>query len=227
MGAAVILDVACFAIGRRFDLGGGTAALEFLEYRRLGDSDHAYQHAQPAAMGHADLDSPGAGPTGQLDDPVQHRHQDVQTLDREALLAQVTAPEEPLESLDRGQPVEEPGLLVSGESNAVLPGLDGPPQPGALLVVVDVLDLIGDRAAVGRSKLAYDIRQGFPGQVDSTAVGRNAGKALRAQAPRHRIQGLVAGRPTAEWVEIGGPMTELSKRAHEVYSGRHLRQAGG
>ena len=115
VGAAVVLDVARLALGRRVRLGRRPSSLELVEDRGLRNAYHPDQHAQSAAVGHADLDGPGAGPSHQLDDLVEHRNQDVEALDGEAFLAQVGSLEEALEGLHGRQATEELRLLGCGE----------------------------------------------------------------------------------------------------------------
>ena len=70
---------------------------------------------QPAAVGHADHHLVGAALGGELDRLVEHRHQRVEPLERELLLAEERAPQVLLEALDLRQPAEE-GDARSGSS---------------------------------------------------------------------------------------------------------------
>jgi hypothetical protein len=172
--AAVVLDVARLTLGREVGFGRWLAALELIEDHRVGDAHHLDEDVQAAPMGHAELDGPGAGPSDQLDDLVQHRNEDVEALDREPLLAEVRTLEEALEGFHGRQPGEELALIVRGEGDPVRSRLDRLPQPRPLVMAVDVLDLVGDRPAIGATQFRQDIRQGCARQIDTQQVGRDA-----------------------------------------------------
>ena len=65
------------------------------------------QHVQPAAVRHAEHHLARAGRGGQLDRLVEHRHDRVEALDRELLLAEEGLVQVVLERLDLGQPLEQ------------------------------------------------------------------------------------------------------------------------
>jgi hypothetical protein len=64
-------------------------------------------------VGHPDLDCLGTSLSHELDDPVEHRNQDVEALDGEAFLAQVGSPQEALEGLHGCQALEKAHPLGS------------------------------------------------------------------------------------------------------------------
>ena len=124
------------------------------------------EDAQASAVRHADHDLVRPRLRGELDRLVEHRHHHVEPLDRELLLAEERAAQVPLHPLHLGEPGEQPLLLVGGERIAVAARLDRLAQPHALLVVGDVLELVGARAAVDLAqrrerlaeRLARDVR---------------------------------------------------------------------
>ena len=118
----------------------------------VGAAERVREHVEPAAVRHPEHDLVRAGLGGELDRLVEHRHEHVEALDRELLLAEERALEVPLEALDLGEALEQRPLLLGRERLAVAARLDRLAQPDALLVVGDVLDLVGDRPAVGLEK---------------------------------------------------------------------------
>ena len=85
-------------------------------------------------MGHPDDDVVSALGVGHLEDLVEHRHDGIETLDREHLLAEVGLLQIALEAEDLDEPVEQLLLLLWLERLAVPARLDHLPQPHALLV---------------------------------------------------------------------------------------------
>src|SRR3954453_15497690 len=90
-----------------------------------------------------------AGARGARHHLVEHRHEHVHALDGELLLPEERLVQVALERLHLGQALEERALLLRAQRLAVRARLDRLAQPHALPVVRDVLDLVGDRAAVG------------------------------------------------------------------------------
>ncbi len=158
-------------------------------------------------MGHADdgtvRPTLGCHAQGQL----QHRDHGVEPLDAEPLLSQVGLVEEALETLDPGQLRGEPALLIARERLAVFAGLDHAAQPGTLLVVPDVLDLVRDRPGVRRAQLLDDLGQGRARHVDRHHVSRDGRQHLRGKAMECGVELRIAGRRRAERIELGAKMT--------------------
>jgi hypothetical protein len=113
-----------------------------------------------------------------------------------------------LEAFDLGQPREHPPLLVFRERRPVPAGLDGLAQPDALLMVRDVLDLVGDRSAVGLPETGQDVGQRLALNADAEDGRRNArlqlGRELRDE--QLRLERRVAHRLRPERIEVGGEM---------------------
>ena len=120
---------------------------------------------------------PGLG--RELDGLVEHRHEHVETLDRELLLADERAPEVRLEPLDLREPVEEAPALLRIERASEPPRLDRLPQPDALGVVGDVLDLVRDRPRVDLAEPRQRLEQRLAGDGEPKEPRRDAPAARR------------------------------------------------
>ena len=205
--AVVVLDVAGAAVGDRgdrldhLDLLG---ALELGQDRLDRAAEVVGEDGEPAAVGHAEDDLLGAGAVGEGDQLVEHRHDRVEALDREDLLPQIGFLDEALELEDVDQAAEQAAFLVVVERLAVGAGLDHLAQPGPLLVRGEVLELVGDRAAVGLAHPRQHVEQGLAGDADAQDRGRHAGHQLRRQVEVLGLDRRVALRLAAERVEAGG-----------------------
>ena len=202
LGAVVVLDVACPGMGNRRDrlhLLERLRSLELGQDRLHGAAQVVGQHAQPPPVRHPEHDLLRAASPSQRDQLVDHRDHRVEALDREQLLAQIGLLEEALELEHLHEPGEQGALLVHPERSAMRSRLDHLPQPHALLVRGEVLDLVGDRAAVRlahpwqdiEQRLALDpacaesrrdLRHQLGGQIE--VLGLDRGIALRLGAER-------------------------------------------
>ncbi len=204
-GAEVVLDVAGAAFLRRDDRLDRPLAFELPDDRVVAQAECVGEDAQSAAMRHADhgLVSPVLG--CELDRLVEHRHENVETLDRELLLAQEGAPEVLLERLDTRELAEQCCLLLGRERRPVAPRLDRLAQPDALLVVRDVLDLVGNRPAVRVAQARESVRERLSRYIETENRCRDPplelGRELGDQA--FWLECRVAGRLGAERVEAG------------------------
>ena len=144
----MVFDVARAALGIGDDRLERALALELPEDRLVGTTEHVRKHVEAASMRHPEHHLVCALVGGERDRLVQHRHHHVEPFDRELLLAQERAPEVALEALDLCETPEQVALLVRLEGLVIAPRFDRGVEPGALLVVGDVLDLVGARAAV-------------------------------------------------------------------------------
>ena len=203
LGAVVVLDVAGAALGDRGDRLERRGALELGEDRVVRTAQVVGQHVQPPAVGHPDHDLAGAAGGRQLDQLVEHRDGHVEPLDRELLLAQVRLVHEPLERVDLGQAPQQRGLLVGGERGAEPPRLDRLAQPQPLAVRRDVLDLVGDRPAVGLAQVRQRVGQRLAGHVHAQDARRDPLHQLGGQAERLGIERRVALGLAAERIESG------------------------
>ena len=206
----VVLDVARPAArARRHDVEV-LVALELRQDLRVGSADRVREHVQPPAVRHAHEDVAHASVRGQAERLVEHRDQRVEPLDREALRAQERAVDVRLERLGVGEPAEDPLLLLGGQGAAVLARLHPVAQPHALLVVGDVLDLVGDRAAVRLAQVRERLGKGRTRYLDPQDVRGDLLHHLRRQANRRRLERGVADRLRAERVE---PCSQVTVRA--------------
>ena len=199
----VVLDVARAALVVRDDGVDRALALELAQDRLVRAADGVDEHVEAPAMGHADHDLVGAGGGGDLDRLVEHRHHRVETLERELLLAEEGAAEVLLEALGPRDAVEQPHALLGGQRLPVAAGLDRLPEPDALGVVGEVLDLVGDRAAVDLAQGGQRLPQRLAGDVDAEQLGGDARLQLRRERrdqPR-LVEGGVAERLRPERVE--------------------------
>ena len=169
-----------------------------------------------------DLVSPGAG--GDPDRLVQHRHHRVEALERELLLAQEAAAQVELEALDLREPLQQRSTLLGRQRLPVPAGLDRLPQPDALGVVGEMLDLVGDRAAVDVLQRGERLEQRVAGDVDAKHGGRDASLELRRQwrDEARLVERGIAERLGAERIEPGGEMAVHAVRLDE----RHGRRDG-
>ena len=119
-GAVVVLHVAGAALGR----GGVRRRASARPRTRRGSTRRGGRRCAPARS--AGRGGPCPSTTsraprlgGQLDRLVEHRHQRVEALDRELLLAQERLVQVALERLDLGQALEQAALLLGVERLAV------------------------------------------------------------------------------------------------------------
>ena len=192
--AVVVLDVAGAALRDRGDHVERRLALELGEDRAVGAAEVVREHVEAAAVRHPDDDLAAAVGAGEPHDLVDDRDRHVEALDRELLLAEVGLVHEALERVDLDQPLEQRLALVARERVAEGAGLDLLAQPHALAVAGDVLDLVGDRAAVGLSQVRQRVGEGRAG--DAGAQDARRGSAPSARASVSAASGSSAGSPT-------------------------------
>ena len=220
----VVLDVARAALVVDDDRVDRALALELAQDRLVGAPDRVDEHVQAPAVRHPDHDLVSAGIRRELDRLVEHRHHRVEALERELLLAEERPAQVLLEPLRPGERLEQADPLLGCERRAVAARLDRLPQPHALCMVGEVLDLVGHRAAVDLTEVRQRLLQRLAGDVDAEERGGNAllqlGRERRDQ-PR-LVQRRVAERLGAERVEAGGEMAVHAMGLDE----RHRRGDG-
>ena len=211
LGAEVVLHV---ARGRRRDetvlivfAADFHVAFELCEDRFDRLPDNVRDDVQAAAVGHPDHDLGRSTVSALVDDLVQHRDQRVDALDREGLLTEIGAAKEAVEGIDVNQLVEQLLAALGSHRTSVPSGLDFLAQPVPLVAVGDVLDLVGDRAAVGRAKLREDIGEGLALQKDRQHSGGHPGHHCRCQAEELGVERGPALGLRAERVELGGKVS--------------------
>ena len=179
-------------------------ALELGQDRLVRPLDRMRQHVQAPAVGHAHHHLAGPVLRGQLDRLVEHRHQRVETFDRELLLAQERLVQIALERLHLGQARQQAAPVLAVERLAVGAGLHGLPQPDPLLVVGDVLQLVGDRARVGVAQAREGVGEGVARHRHAEHRRRDAAHQFVGEADRGRVERGIAERGRAQRVEPGG-----------------------
>ena len=219
LGAVVVLDVARPALGDGRDDLECRGALELGEDRVVGAAEVVGQHVQPAAVGHPHDDLLPAVGGGQLDQFVEHRHRHVQALDRELVLAEVGLVHEALEGVHLDQPAQQAAALVVGQLVAEGARLDPLAQPDALAVRGDVLDLVGDRAAVGLAQVGDRVGQRRAGDVDLEDLGRDPRLELGRQAQGLGVEARVALGLGAQRVQARGQVA-VAAHAPDEHAGR-------
>ncbi len=192
--SVVVLDVARASLGSGGVHRERPLALELREDRLVGPPDGVGEHVQASAVGHAEDDFTGARRGRQLDRLVEHRYEGVEPLDRELLLAEERLVEIGLERLHLGQPPQQLAPLRLIERLSVGARLDRLPQPDALLVLRDVLDLVGDRAGVGLAQAGKGVGEGVAGARHAKDRGRDAPHQLGREVDRRRVERGVARR---------------------------------
>jgi hypothetical protein len=217
----VVLDVTGAALHVGRDHLDRPLAFELAQDRPVRQPDGVRQDVEAAAVRHAQHRLAGSRRGGDLEGLVQHRNQDVQTLERELLLAEERAAEVTLARLDLAETAVEPALLVGAQRKAVSPRLDRLPEPDPLLVVSDVLDLVGHRSAVRLRQTRKCICERRARDVDAKHRRGHASLKLRRER-RHeaeRVERGIADRLGAEWVEARSEVAVHAVGLHE----RHCR----
>ena len=221
-GAEVVLDVPAAALGIGRDGFERALALELAQDRLVRAADGVSEHVEPAAVRHPDHDLVGSVLRGELDRLVEHRDHHVEPFERELLLAEERPAQIGLHPLDLGETPEQVAPLVLRERCAIAARLDRLPQPHALLVVGDVLDLVGDRARVCLLQQRQRVGERLGGDVHPQHRRGDPrlqlGRELRDQ--RHRVERRVAGRLGAERVESRGEVADHAVGLDE----RHRRR---
>ena len=184
----VVLDVARAALGVGGDGFDRPLAFELPQDVLVRHPDRVREHVQAAAVGHAHHDLVGSGLRRELDRVVEHRDHHVEPFERELLLPEEALAQEPLHALDLAEPPEEPLLLVGAERRAVAARFDRLPQPDALLMVGEVLELVRDRPAIGLGEAGQHVGERAAGDGDAQDGGGDArlelGRQLRLEAQR-------------------------------------------
>ena len=219
LGAVVVLDVAGPALRDRRHRLDRRGALELPEDRLVAAAEAVREHVEPAAVRHAQDHLARAVGGRELDHLVEHRHGHVEPLDRELLLAEVGLVHEALERVDLRQPAQQRALLLVRQRGAERARLDLLAQPGALAVRRDVLDLVGDRPAVGLAQVREGVRERGARDVGAQDLGRDPGHQLRRQPDGLGIERRIALGLGHERVELGGQMAVHAVRLEERRGG--------
>ena len=158
----------------------------------------------------------------ELDRLVEHRNERVEALDRELLLPEERAAEVRLECLDLREALEQLLALLAAELLPEAARLDRLPEPDALGVVGDVLDLVGNRPGVDLAQPGQHVEQRLAGDVEAEQLCGDARLELRRQRrskPRLVERG-VAHRLRAEGIEPCVQVAVCAVRLDERHRGR-------
>ena len=217
----MVLDVAGASLVVRDDGVDRPLALELAQNRLVGAADRVHEHVQAATVRHADHDLVRTGSCGDLDRLVEHRHHRVEALERELLLAEEAAAEVLLERLDARESLTRAHALLRLSGSPVAAGLDRLPKPDALGVVGQVLDLVGDRAAVDVAQRRQRLEQRLARDVDAEQLRRDPRLELRRQRRDQPclVEGGIAERLGAERVEPRGEVAVHPVRLDERHRG--------
>ncbi len=221
LGAEVVLHVAAPALLVHDDRLDRALAFELAEDHLVRTPDDVREHVEAAAVRHPDHDLVRAGVRTELDRLVEHRHHHVEAFDRELLLAEEGAAQVALHPLDLAEPAEEPHLLLRSERLPVAARLDRLPEPHALLVVGQVLDLVGDRAAVDLAQPRVHVGERLSFDVEAKERRGDARHQRRRQLWDQPLglEGRIPGRLGAERVEVRGEMPVRAVRLDERHRG--------
>ena len=225
----MVLHVARASLGIGDERVDGALALELTQDRRVRAAHHVRQDVEATAMCDPDENLVRAALRSELDRLVEHRNEHVETLDGELLLADERTAQEGLEPFDLGEPVQQCAALVRRKLGAEAARLDGLPQPDALGVIRDVLDLVRDRPGVDLAQARERVEQRLSRHREPEQAGRDPRLQLRRQRrlePRFVERGVAHGlRP--EWVEVGVQVpvhpVRLDERHGRGNSGDQLR----
>ena len=221
MRGEVVLDVARAALGVGCDRVDRPLAFELAQDVLVRHADRVREHVETAAVRHAHHDIVRARLGRQLDRLVEHRDHHVEALERELLLAEEPLAQEPLHPLHLAETAEERLLLLDGERLPVVTRLDRLPQPHALLVVGEVLELVGDRSAVRLAELRQHVGERLARHVHAQVRGRDArlqlGRQLRLEP--QRLQRRIADGLRSERVEARREVAVCAVRLDERHRG--------
>jgi hypothetical protein len=191
-------------------------SLELRQQVPVRYTDGVREDVQASALRHAEHELPAAGLRDLLDDQVEHRHEHVGALEREALLAEVRPVQELLEPLDLADPVEERLPRVPVQLGVMRARLDLVPEPVDLHVVVQVLELVADRPGIDATEPRERLGHGLPFlRVVDDERGRESAQLLHRGAEERGVELRVPGRLRAERVDLRELMAVIPKRLHE------------
>jgi hypothetical protein len=229
LGAQVVLDVAGPGLWVGRDRFEHALALELPQNRVVRAADDVRQDVQPAAVRHPHHDRARPLVAGELDRLVEHRNHYVEALDGELLLPEKRAAEVALEPLHLGETAKKGLLLVGREGPPVRARLDRLPEPDALLVARDVLDLVRHRPAVRLAEKRKRLGKRLARDVDAEEPRRDLAlqlaRQLRFQA--FGVESRVARGVVAKGVEARGEVAVRPVRLDERHRRRDRAEENG
>ena len=213
-GAEVVLDVARAALGVADDSRDRPLALELAQDRLVRLADRVGEHAEAAAVRHADHDLVRAAAAAS-----SIASSSIGTSTSSPSIENCFWPRNARRRYCSNASTSDSRSSRRRFSSAlerlpVAARLDRLPQPHALLVVRDVLDLVRDRAAVRLLELRQRVGERLAGDVEPEQRGGDPRLELRRQ---RRLEPLglerrVADRLGAERVEARGEMAVHADR---------------
>jgi hypothetical protein len=220
--AQVVLDVARAVRGLGVEL-----PLELAEDRRVRLPHDVRQDVEAPAVGHPDdrFADPGVGRV--VEDRIEHRHEGLAALEREALLADVGRVQELLERLGGAELLEDARLLGRGQRGRVARGLHPFLEPAADRQLLDVHELDADVTAVRVAEDVEDLAQ----RTRLAASGEGArGEALvevpHGKAVERQLELVLVERGRAERIEVRREVAAHAEGAHELDDARLLLVVG-
>ena len=220
-GGEVVLDVTRTAFWVGDNGVDRPLTLELAQDRLVRAADRVTEDVQAPAMGHPDHDLVRAVGGGDLDRLVEHRDEHVEPFERELLLAEERLAQVLLQALHLRQATEQRNLPVRRERLPEPPRLDRLAQPDALGVVGDVLDLVGDRAAVDLAQPRQRLEETVPLNIEPEQPGGYPRLQLRGERryETRLVERRIACRLGAKRVEPRREVTVHPVGLHE----RHRR----
>jgi hypothetical protein len=106
---------------------------------------------------HADHHAPSSSSRGARDRLVEHRDENIDAFDGEALRIHIRAAEEALQSSHFAEALEQRGALVRRERRGDLTVANDLTEPFALVLLAEVIELEADAAAVQIAQLCDDV----------------------------------------------------------------------
>ncbi len=192
------------------------AALEFAEDRPVGLGHHVGEHAEAAAVRHADHDLLHAEGAAALDDLLHGGNERLAAVEAETLGAHVLNVKELLEALGFDQLVEDRAPALLGEADLLAVAFDPFLEPCRLLGVGDVHVLKREGAAVGAPDDRQDLAQRGRFEAEHLVDEDRPVHVGLGEAVGPWIEfGVLIVLAHPEWVEVGNEVAADAVRADD------------
>ncbi len=202
----VVAHVVLHVAGRVL-VGGVMMALELGKQRLVRLAHHIREHVETAAVCHADHHLGRAFAAQRVDHRIEHGDERVGAFHGETLVALIRAPEEALEAVDFIEAREHLLLLVGRERAREDAIAEGPPEPVALLVHLEMPHLVANAPRVHAALARDEILGGGVAIITQGGAGDRFEIGLR-EAVEFGAQFVGAGRRRAEGIELYGIVAE-------------------
>ena len=170
-------------------------------------------HVEATTVRHPEGDVFDAFAGRQQDGLVEQQDQRVEAFDRELLGAEEGALEERFETLDPQQANQLSALLIGRAIDPERARFDRLAEPDAFAVRAQVLDLVGDRAAVNIFELFDHLGECGAFNEHAQRYSRYRLQCSLVEFQKRRVESRVAGRLRTERVEA---RSEVSVRAERL-----------